>query len=353
VVRPKDPFYFPPADKEEVLFLSDLPMKNGVITLRKDQTSHSLMGQYGNVMLVNGSDQYTVTGSAGDTVRLYVVNSANVRPFNFAIEGLTMKLVGGDSGAYEQGAVVDAVLLNPSERAIVDILIPKEGTYRLVNKTPTKTYVLGTLVSVPSDALHDNSYSVLESNEDTVKSVESMKKYFNVAPQKTINLSIDMHGGMMGGMNHTHGGMSGGMMGGMGMQATTDGIEWEDGHADMNAMSNVDSLTWKMVDAATGKSNMDVNWEFKKDVPVKIRIFNDPMSMHPMQHPVHFHGQRFLVLDRDGVRQTNLVWKDTVLVRSGETVDILLDPSNPGIWMAHCHISEHLEAGMMISFTVK
>ena len=48
----------------------------------------------------------------------------------------------------------------------------------------------------------------------------------------------------------------------------------------------------------------------------------------------------------------NHVWKDTVLVRSGQTVDILLDVSNPGLWMAHCHIAEHIQSGMMFSFNV-
>jgi FtsP/CotA-like multicopper oxidase with cupredoxin domain len=33
-------------------------------------------------------------------------------------------------------------------------------------------------------------------------------------------------------------------------------------------------------------------------------------------------------------------------------VDILLDVTNPGAWMLHCHIAEHLEAGMMSTFTV-
>ena len=59
-----------------------------------------------------------------------------------------------------------------------------------------------------------------------------------------------------------------------------------------------------------------------------------------------------LVLSRDGVTEPNLVWKDTVLLRTGETVDILLDVTNPGIWMAHCHIAEHHESGMMFSFEV-
>ena len=46
------------------------------------------------------------------------------------------------------------------------------------------------------------------------------------------------------------------------------------------------------------------------------------------------------------------MWKDTVLVRANETVDILLDVTNPGRWMAHCHIAEHNQSGMMFSFSV-
>ena len=86
---------------------------------------------------------------------------------------------------------------------------------------------------------------------------------------------------------------------------------------------------------------------------MKIRLVNEMDSDHPMHHPFHVHGAgRFLVLARDGEAEPNLVWKDTVLVRTGETVDILLDVTNPGLWMAHCHIAEHHESGMMFSFTV-
>jgi FtsP/CotA-like multicopper oxidase with cupredoxin domain len=72
-----------------------------------------------------------------------------------------------------------------------------------------------------------------------------------------------------------------------------------------------------------------------------------------MQHPMHFHGQRFLVINNNGQKSDNLVWKDTVMVPAGAFVEILLDASNPGDWMAHCHISDHLEAGMMINFSVQ
>lgn len=63
--------------------------------------------------------------------------------------------------------------------------------------------------------------------------------------------------------------------------------------------------------------------------------------------------ERFLVLARNGVEEPNLLWKDTVLVRTGETVDILMDATNPGMWMARCHIAEHGESGMMFTFEVK
>ena len=67
---------------------------------------------------------------------------------------------------------------------------------------------------------------------------------------------------------------------------------------------------------------------------------------------IHVHGQRFLVLGRDDAHNSNLAWKDTVLVRMDETVDIMLETSNPGLWMEHCHIAEHAEAGMMFIFLV-
>ena len=69
-----------------------------------------------------------------------------------------------------------------------------------------------------------------------------------------------------------------------------------------------------------------------------------------MHHPFHVHGAgRFLILARDGEPESNLVWKDTVLITTGETVDILLDVTNVGRWMAHCHIAEHHESGMMFT----
>jgi hypothetical protein len=75
--------------------------------------------------------------------------------------------------------------------------------------------------------------------------------------------------------------------------------------------------------------------------------------MHPMPHPIHFHGQRFLVVRENGKRPLeSLAWRDSYLIGRGYTVDLLLDAGNPGLWMFHCHIAEHLEDDMMAHFRV-
>ena len=131
------------------------------------------------------------------------------------------------------------------------------------------------------------------------------------------------------------------------------GIEWEDDMVEVNRRTTAENMRWKLVDRDTGAANAAIDWKFRVGDQVKIRLVNEMDSDHPMPHPFHVHGAgRFLVLARDGVDEPNLVWKDTVLVRTGETVDILLDVTNPGRWMAHCHIAEHHESGMMFGFDV-
>jgi FtsP/CotA-like multicopper oxidase with cupredoxin domain len=136
--------------------------------------------------------------------------------------------------------------------------------------------------------------------------------------------------------------------------AHAQGIEWEDDMAEVNRRTTAENMRWKLVDRDTGAANAAIDWKFRVGDQVKIRLVNEMDSDHPMPHPFHVHGAgRFLVLARDGVEEPNLVWKDTVLVRTGETVDILLDVTNPGRWMAHCHIAEHHESGMMLGFDVE
>jgi FtsP/CotA-like multicopper oxidase with cupredoxin domain len=137
-------------------------------------------------------------------------------------------------------------------------------------------------------------------------------------------------------------------------QHEAGGIEWEDDMVDVNRRTTPANTRWKLIDRSSGDENHAITWRFRVGDRVKIRLVNEMDSDHPMHHPFHVHGAgRFLILARDGQPEQNLVWKDTVLVRTGETVDILLDVTNAGRWMAHCHIAEHHESGMMFSFDVE
>ena len=353
LVAPADSDYWSPVNRGVALFLDDILIENGRIILSKQGADHTLMGRYGNVLLVNGETDYALSVKKGEVIRFYITNAGNARPFNFAIAGTKLKLVGADGGAYEKDQWKDTIIIGPSERAVVEVLFDTEGSYALQNKTPARDYALGA-VSVSGDGSspsYAEAFAALRVNTAAVKSIDPYRQYFDKPFDKWLALTVDMMGGMM---NSSGGHMmpDGTMMRDGMMGASSDGIEWEDTNTMMGAMSTADTVKWKIIDQTTGKENTDIDWTFKRGEQVAIRIFNDPNSMHPMQHPIHFHGQRFLVLARNGVRQDNLVWKDTVLIPSGETVDILLDASNPGDWMAHCHIAEHLESGMMFNFSV-
>jgi FtsP/CotA-like multicopper oxidase with cupredoxin domain len=161
------------------------------------------------------------------------------------------------------------------------------------------------------------------------------------------------HGHAHEGHDHAHEGSAHGHEGHGHDHATAGGIEWEDDMVEVNRMTTPANMRWKIIDRETGAENAAIDWRFRVGDRVKIRLLNEMAGDHPMHHPFHVHGAgRFLVMSRDGTVEPNLVWKDTVLVRAGETVDILLDVTNVGRWMAHCHIAEHHESGMMFSFEV-
>ena len=362
LVTPSDPNYWSPVNREVALFVDDILIENGKIaTFSKASADRTLMGRFGNTMLVNGETDYALQAKAGEVIRFYITNSANTRTFNLSITGAKMKLVGADGGKYERETWSDGVILSPSERAIVEVLFVNAGSYKLEHKTPERTYTLGTITVVNEKVAisFDKEFVVLRSNKDIQSEIDAFRSSFNKPADKRLKLTIDMGMQMQGMMQNNTGGHNMNMMGNDQMMsnsemvASGDPIEWEENNTAMNSMSNPDMMKWVILDEDTGKKNMDIDWKFKVGDKVKIKIENDRNSMHPMQHPIHFHGQQFLVLSTNGKSNDNLVWKDTVLIPNGDTIEILVDMTNPGEWMAHCHIAEHLESGMMFNFLVE
>lgn len=356
LVVPKDVSYRNPVDQEELLILDDIQMDTGwVAPFYKEVTNQAIMGRFWTNFLINGQENYRLKLKAGQVTRLYITNSANVRAFNIRIPGVQMKLVGWDIWAYEQETMIDNLLIAPAERYIIEIAPQKAGSYRIEYSTPVFTTTLGTIEveehTTPSAAF--DAFSALRSHEIVKQDIDAYRQYFDKAIDKTLRIDMTLHGktskDMSLKMPHPHGSWTA-MMGWLTYDLTK--IERKDEMFAMNVGSTDKNTVWKLIDEDTKQENMDIHRSFEQWAVVKVRIINDGEGLHPMQHPIHFHGQRFLVLNKNGVKNNNLVWKDTVLTLPGEYVDLLIDMSNPGWRMAHCHISEHMHAGMMLHFEV-
>jgi FtsP/CotA-like multicopper oxidase with cupredoxin domain len=418
LVTPRDPDYWPPANRELLLTLDDILIEDGQIAaFSEEETTHVAMGRFGNVMLVAGESELQLEAERGEIVRFYFTDTANTRVFNVTLPGAQMKLVGSDAGHYEREESVERVLLAPSERAVVDVLFPDIGELELQHRTPEHTYRLASIdvtdgQAEPSDGAE---FARVRTNPDMAELRGRIEPYLSAPPDKTLSFVAEMDVGVPEGAGivyvcpmhlevrsdkpdrcpkcgmkllpesavaagaghgreHHHG--HGHKGHGHGHEAhghghhdqghhghheepeqsrdTAQGIEWEDDMVEVNRMTTPANMRWKLVDRDTGAENAQIDWIFRVGDQVKLRLVNEMDSDHPMPHPFHVHGAgRFLILSRNDVVEPNLVWKDTVLVRTGETVDILLDVTNPGRWMAHCHIAEHHESGMMFSFDVE
>ncbi|HET7272537.1 MAG TPA: multicopper oxidase domain-containing protein, partial [Rubrobacter sp.] len=209
VVEPSDPSYWPAADRHVTITLDDVLIEDGkVASFRRSGPTFTAMGRFGNVMLVGGENEFSSEAAVGEVVRLYLVNTANTRIFNFALSGARMKLIGGDSGRCEREMFVEEVLLSPSERAVVDVLFDTPGEVRLEHRTPDHVYVLGAF-SVSGTATGDTAESFEEVRTDPELTAErrSIEHDLEREPDKVLSIVASMplmHGGEEhGGHDHS------------------------------------------------------------------------------------------------------------------------------------------------------
>ena len=355
LVDPLEDDYYSPVNREEVVILDDILIDDyGLIPYGDESPTHALMGRFGNVMLTNGMTDYRLNVKKGEVVRFFLTNVANSRTFNVTFGDAPVKVVASDVSKFEYEAWVGSVPIAPAERYVVEVRFEEAGEVAITNSIQAINHfrgefyphvdTLGMVVVADEDAEEDFAapFQQLRTNADVQQDIEAFRPYFDKAVDHELELTVRVKNLPLPIM--------------MSMEIDTlyvPPIEWNDAMPMMNWLSTGTQVTWILRERGTGKENMDIQWQFKVGDVAKIRLFNNPKSFHPMNHPFHLHGQRYLVLAMDGVPNQNLVWKDTAIVPVGSTMDILVDMSNPGDWMMHCHIAEHLHAGMMLGFSVE
>jgi FtsP/CotA-like multicopper oxidase with cupredoxin domain len=257
-------------------------------------------GREGNIVLVNGRQQSTMTARAGVPQRWRVVNTAKSRYFRLDLgEGQVFTKIGGDGGLQEYAEQLDFVVLAPGERA--DLIVTPRGAP-------------GTQLIVRSQ-LFDRGYGSIELRlpEDLFAiAIANMPAYVD-PPRPAVRRAIEP--------------------------------------------PSVVGATRVAVDLGVTQSRQDGSFHYTVNgvsfpKPFLAKFGETQIwtvtNQTPWSHPVHLHGFFFLVLDKQGMPVHPLQWKDTVSVPFKETVSFVVRfDERAGSWMFHCHILDHAEGGLM------
>jgi suppressor of ftsI len=363
LVRSSVPGFFGPAHREEILMLDDVLMaETGLVGFGLQSPTHALMGRFGNLMLVNGEPRWQARASRGEVVRFYLTNVSSTRVFNLSFErgaggapaGVRVKLVASDLGRFVREQWVNNVVIAPAERYVVDVRFETPGEVMLVNRVRAIDHIqarffeereeLGHIEVADAPAVPDLGTAFAPLRTDPVLEAEIAKyrPHFDdpVAHELVLTLqTADLPFPLRPLMNFE--------------SVYRHPVEWTGTMPEMDWVVTGRQAQWLLRDPATGRTNMDIDWRFRVGDLVKMRFVNDRGVLHAMHHPVHVHGQRFLVLSVNGVPNGHHVWKDTMLLPAGFVAEVLVEMTNPGTWMLHCHVAEHIETGMRMVFEVE
>jgi FtsP/CotA-like multicopper oxidase with cupredoxin domain len=297
VVRDEqDPDY----DLERAMALDDILVDPDSEVLPAHLASHPeiMHGRFGNVMLVNAHEaveEPTATATRGDVERWRLVNTANARTMTLSIEGASFRVIGVDGGKLVEPYETDRIQMPVGQRYDLEVAYDTAGTAQLI------THVLSVnaddeLVEVPMPIF---TVDVADSAETPVlpewPTIEPI-------PAREVDREVEM---------------------------VFDGV------TDTLGMTH-----WRI----NGESHPeDPLFVFQEGETVRMTLRNEAGP----EHPFHLHGQFFEIVGNGQPNTEQPGLKDTVLIPGLEEVEIIAYLDNPGEWMAHCHILEHAQLGMM------
>ena len=298
IVRPaKDPLA---GITDRLLVLSDNRFKaDGAVDLPAHTTPAGNVdaqnGREGDVLFVNGQRMPTLSIRPGEWQRLRIINAAAARVFRFAIPGQKLIHVGNDGGLFEKPREVDELLVANSERVEVLVRGGEAGSRTVLKTLPYDRYDIQTR---PKD--WDQPRDVVELRTSSDAPVPA----FSIPAALRIVRPIDRK-----------------------LVARQRTVVFAQGMIDNKLMD----MTRVDIRARLGSTEI---WQIENVVG--------------MDHPFHLHGFQFQVLDRNGVPEPYVSWKDSVNVPKHSKVRIIVKFENfPGKWMYHCHILDHEDMGMM------
>jgi FtsP/CotA-like multicopper oxidase with cupredoxin domain len=252
-------------------------------------TDNMMNGAVGDKILVNGAITPTLNVNQ-IKMRFRIVNGANASNFNLELsDKAEFYQIASDGGFLEKPYAANELFISPGERAeiIVDFSKYEEGEviYLQSENNLIMTFVVGEKAEDTTE-IPNNLVEIVKIDQSEATAV------------KTIELD------------------------GMGHMVSLNGEKFDMNRIDDNVVLGAIEI-----------------WE----------ITTNSTMMGTMGHPFHIHGTQFQVLSRNGKEPNDNEkgFKDTVFVGSGETVRIIVQFKNKGVFMYHCHILEHEEAGMM------
>jgi FtsP/CotA-like multicopper oxidase with cupredoxin domain len=291
-----------PWSRDMIWLVDDwLLQKDGSIFPRFN-TGRDLMhdGRWGNVLTVNGKYTPEFWITPGERIRIRLINAANARVLSLNFQGLPTRVIAVDGRPVSTVFDYNGLALSPGNRIDLDITIPQDAggkTFTVEDQFTRNKFALAHLKVKDVKPVETPDFKPV-----TAKDFIPAKDFENVKAVKTWDLNA-IRGGKFG-------------------------IGWAMNH-----------LLWPKADVA----------DIELGRPYKIIFTNSSSRLHPM----HLHGVFFRVLERNGRPNVEPFTRDTVLVGPRERVVIGFVPMHPGIWLTHCHILSHAEAGMMTTITVE
>lgn len=303
------------------------------------------MGMKGDIIMVNGREQ-PYTSVPAQWIRLRLLNASNARIYYLGFDdNREFQAIASDGGLLKHPVPLKRLLLAPSERAEIMVDLSKDSGKIVVLRSYSKEIVptLSTM-SMDSDALDRSVFDIIQ---------------MRVASHSGLNTSLPSHLATIAPLQtklperrFTLQGVSNANM--------KKPVAGEDGQQRPGTAPGPGGMTLGI----GGENFFSINHQYMNMQLINFGVKLGSteiwtfVNQSGMAHPLHYHGVSFQIIDVNGSPPEPQVagWKDTVLVRHGQTVRVIAEFKHPASkqypFMYHCHILEHEDNGMMGQFTV-